>query len=242
MKLLPRSKRFSLRSTAYQYGWACLALIATTPVAAQQNSLEVVRQAIRHAVDDATPLEALRSRSEADEDHLHASSLFAEGRVLLRRDQLPEALAKYERAYRYSNRSQTILAEIVPLAFRLGRFDEACRYALHLTPQTQLDPFVLRRLAMHLTERESYNDALRLYDLAVAADRDTDDAPPGLSVITQFEMGRLRYLNDDFTGSAKSFRHVVTAIDQPEERPADQPAIEALLRDGSVTYALMAES
>ena len=68
-------------------------------------------------------------REEADEDRILSSILFAEGRLLFRREKYAEALQRYERAYRYSNQAHTIVSEIIPLAFRLGRDEEAIRYA-----------------------------------------------------------------------------------------------------------------
>jgi tetratricopeptide (TPR) repeat protein len=215
-------------------------------------SLQSAGAIAQHATDAAPgvpaeaslpePLTARQPRGEPSEDHLLASTLFAEGRLMFRRDRFDVALQRYQRAYRYSNGSATVLAEIIPLAFRLGRLDEAVRYAARLEDDAKLDPFVLRRLALHLTERESYKDALRLYRLASQIDAASAAQTQAARLITQFETGRLAYLIDDYPTAVQAFAEVVKVLEQPEHRPEDKAAVDALMQDVNVTYALMAEA
>jgi tetratricopeptide (TPR) repeat protein len=179
-------------------------------------------------------------RDEATEDRLRAAALFAEGRLLFRREQFAQALTRYQRAYRYANNSATILSEIIPLAYRLGRLDEAARYARLATDQTEVDPFVWRRLALHLTEQEEFAQALELYQVAASGAENDEAAVP--TVITQFEMGRLLYLTDRFADAVTPFEKVRKTLLQPEPHPADKPAVEALLEERQITFSIMAET
>ena len=173
-------------------------------------------------VDETLPdvLVPRQPRDEAVEDRMHASALFAEGRLLFRREQFEPALARYERAYRYANGSTTILDEIVPLAYRLGRLDEAVRYAQHVSAQSAIDPFVLRRLALYLTEQEEYAQALRLYEIAIHGEEQEEVSVP--TVITQFEIGRLMYLTDRFADAVQRFEQVRKVLQEADPPPADK--------------------
>ena len=179
-------------------------------------------------------------RDELTEDRLMASALFAEGRLLFRREKYGPALERYERAYRYSNGSSTILSEVIPLAFSLGRLDEAARYAKLAAQGIRVDPFVLRRLALHLTDQEQFDQALHLYRIAGQSDDDEAEAVP--TVITQFEIGRLLYLTDQFAGAVDCFGSVQELILRKDPPDAEKPAIEALLKEREVTFSLIAES
>lgn len=186
------------------------------------------------------PLNPLEERRESDEDRITATALFAEGRVLFRHDDFEAALTKYQRAYRYSGRSSTILDEIVPLAFRVGRIGQALRYAQLLDDKSQIDPFVLRRLAIYLTEQDEYRTALRLYRLSTR--RSEEAQPANVDLITDFEMGRLSFLVEDYEEAANCFTRVLTAIDQKPDSGDSKAAIDALMKDASATLSLIGET
>ncbi len=198
-----------------------------------------VSPAIDGALLEPFPFVPRDDRNEATEDQIHASALFAEGRLLFRREQYDRALAKYERAYRYSNGSSTILDEIVPLAFRLGQLEEAVRYAKHATDLAKFDPFVAQRLALYLTEQEDFAAALKLYEIELPRNDDDVTVP---TVITQFEIGRLLYLTDRFAEAVPRFDEVRKTLQQTDPPPAEKPAVDALLAERQVTYSLMAEN
>lgn len=181
------------------------------------------------------------TRSEAIEDRMHASALFAEGRLLFRREAFADALARYERAYRYSGDAQAILAELVPLAFSINRLGEAARYALLAEPQTKIDPFVLRRLALYLTENNRTDDALRLYDRAALAEPGIEDQR-AIELITWFETGRLRFLDKQYGSAAQAFENVLPALESEPVPESLQSAVDVLRQDERVTFQLMGEA
>ncbi len=246
-----RNRRPSPRSSLSPCRVAFLAGVATLagailsgihPLAAQ-DPLESLPDAIQQA-DVADPLPAKALPDERVEDRMIATANFAQGRLLFRREQFGRSLRRYQRAFRYANGSPTMLAEIVPLAFRLGRLDEAARYAQRATAETQLDAFLLRRLALYMTEQDDFRAALRLYDLAneVEAAQEGGDDPAEANLITGFERGRLLYLTGDFARAAEQFESVLEVLGQPEPRPGNVPAMEALRQESVVTYSLMAET
>ncbi len=223
--MVPSARQILIRVTM-------IAVAMAGPLLAQTDDAQVD--------EEFRPFEPKVARTEADEDRIKASTLFAHGRLLFRREKFEQALRQYQRAYRFSNGSATILSEIVPLAFRLGRGDEAARYALRATEESRIDPFVLRRLAIYLTENERYGDALRLYELTARAP-DPEDLE-GAAIVTQFELGRLYFLTEDFEKAAAAFDEVVRAMDEAGKGSVDAAATEALLKQPSVTYSVMAES
>ncbi len=185
-------------------------------------------------------IEPQTPRDEAGEDRLRASALLAQARLLFRREQFAESLQAYQRAYRYADELPMVAAEIVPLAFRIGRNDEAVAYAKHVDPARPLDPLVLNRLALELTAKQDYFRALELYRLSEPeAARST---PHGPSIVMRFEMGRLLYVTEQHAEAAAVFTRVREALEQPEPPKEDLPAIEALTEHAEISFSLMAEA
>jgi tetratricopeptide (TPR) repeat protein len=124
---------------------------------------------------DAVPLSAGAApfdfapapRTAAAEDRAHALALFAEGRLLARKNQLPEALRSYQRAWHWNPQAHQILEEIVPLAFFLGRHGEAVRYAVIAAEAQPPNEALARNLARYLTQEGDFPRALRMYDSAI---------------------------------------------------------------------------
>ena len=175
------------------------------------------------------------------EDRIASEAMFSQGRLLFQRDRPDAALRYYQRAFRFSHGSQTVLDEIVQLAFRLGHLDEAARYALLAAPDTPLDPFVLRRLALHLTDRQQFDQAVRLYERTLSDSEDRQESSEA-AVITRFEMGRLYFLSQQFDRAAQAFGQLLPLLPDSLEPPADAPAVQALLQDAPLTFAVMGEA
>ena len=180
-------------------------------------------------------------RQEADEDRIQSAAMFSQGRLLVQRDQAEEALRYYERAYRFSNDSQTVLTEVVQVAFRLGHLDEAARYALLVSEAQPLDPFMLRRLALHLSDTQQFEAAVRLYERALHAGEHDADAADA-AVISHFEMGRLHLLSQQFDQAADAFERLLPLLSPPAASQATTEAAQTLLQDAPLTFAVMGEA
>ena len=181
-----------------------------------------------------------RPRDEADEDRVLSAAMFSQGRLLFQRDRPEEALRYYQRAYRFSNGSQTVLHEVVQLAFRLGQLDVAARYALLAAPDTALDPFVLRRLALHLTDMQQFEQAVQLYERTQPKTA-SNEPPSDAEIVTQFELGRLHFLSQQFEPAADAFERLLPLLTAPAA-PTAKKVTQALLEDAPLTFAVMGEA
>lgn len=188
-----------------------------------------------------TPLRAVRQRTESDLLRLRSETLVMQARILERRQQYPQALRKYQRAWRYNRENaRVVLKQIVPLALKLGRVAEATRYALLLTNSDLDDPFLAERLAMLMADQLQYDRSLQLYRRVLqlrSADPESRDP-----IAMHFEMGRLYFLTKEYEQAAQSFRVVLRAIDEPVKHQLDPGVRDAILSQPELTYNLIAES
>jgi len=191
--------------------------------------------------DPLEPLAPREKRSEAEEDRLQAAALFAAGRMLEQKGEGEAALRRYQRAYRYDGDSVSILREIIPLAFSVGRTQEAVRYALIAVEKDPTDPALMRRLALFLAEQNEWERALSLYELLL---KQLEGEPESTTevILVQMEMGRLYFLAGKLDKAAGAFAKVDTALENPAQFGLDKMTEEALRGDAALTYQLFAES
>jgi tetratricopeptide (TPR) repeat protein len=190
--------------------------------------------------DPLTPLVPERPAGEFDFDRVKAASLYAHGRMLLQRERYAEALARYQRAYRYDPSAVSILREIVPLAFELKRPAEAARYAVIAAEKDPQDPLLLQQLAIYLTQEGDFDRALHLYEKALQL---RQGAPlDGRAVLLRSEMGRLQFLEGQFDRAAESFAVLRDALADPKKFGLPDAAVASLKTQVDVTYALMGEA
>ena len=201
--------------------------------------IQPLRAAAPVELDDVpAPLVNREPRSEAERDRLDAVSMFAAGRMLEQRQELPQALRRYQRAFRLDPTAEPVLREIIPLAFGLGREEEAVRYATKLAELDASDPMLLRRLAIVLTEQRQFKDALALYEKA----RKLESGQPKSTaqVMLHLEMGRLYLLTKQYDKAAELFESVSKALDTPEEYGLNPMVLKSLVGDKGELHELMA--
>jgi tetratricopeptide (TPR) repeat protein len=225
------------------------ALAGCSGGASQPEAVQELRQAIE-ASDEPVPaplaledvpeiLQAVESRTEAEEDRLHALSLFTTARTLERDKNEARALRLYERALRYDPDAVTVARAIVPLAHRLGRHAEAVRYALKAIRYEDADPALLRRLGIYLTENGEWQRAVTLYERALAARQDAE--PSAADVLLRMEMARIYHLANQYEKAAETFDWVLQALKKPEDYGLNEEIQKALLGDADATYNLIGE-
>lgn len=179
--------------------------------------------------------------NEADRDKLEAIALFSAARALENRQQYGDALQLYQRALRYDPQSAEIARAIVPLAIQLKREGVAIRYALKAAELDEdLDPILLRRLAVRLEEEGDWPKALKLFQRALAMHH--DDKPISSEVVLlRMETGRLLCLAERFNEAAECFAVVADALDHPEKYALAEEIKKALLEEAGITYAMFGD-
>lgn len=215
---------------------------ATRAKAAPQGKVAAVEARPDELDDVVEPLNPATKRSGREEDRVRALALFAAGRVAEQKQDYPKALRYYERAFRFDPQALAALREIVPLAFNLDRQEEAVRYALIMAERDPNDSTLLRRLAAHLAEEGDAQRALALYEKALALHKDTTEKPAAELVLLWMEMGRLNFLQKNFTRAAALFAHVDDLLAEADAKKLDPAVQKALLEKGELTYQLFGES
>ncbi len=114
------------------------------------------------------PFTAETGRNEAAENRLKLTTLLTKARLQDHRGNLEGALETYQRAYRLSPGSPSILQEIVRLGFMLKRNEIASRYAILLAEhQPTMSADALLRVANYCLEDGQATRAAELYERAV---------------------------------------------------------------------------
>ncbi len=227
--------------------------IAAGPAAAAPSQPPAVEQPGEHGqapppgqpapleLDDAPEtLLPRKPRTEAESDRLEAVALFAAARTRERRSDYEEALRLYQRALRCDPEALAVARAIVPLAYRLKRYDEAVRYALKVVELEEPDPFLLRALARHLVESGDIERAITLYEKAVNAR--AGEKPSAVEVAMWMELGHFHHVVGQHEKAARRFARVVEALKNPDEFGLDGRAVKILLADGGTTFQAMGES
>jgi tetratricopeptide (TPR) repeat protein len=188
--------------------------------------------------DAATLLPAPKDRGETERDRLEAAAMFAAGRVHEQRQELPSALQRYERAFRLDPTAEPVLRALVPLAFGMGREEEAVRYATKLAHLDASDPTLLRRLGVVLTEQGEHREAIALYEKA--RQHDAKEPKSTAQVMLQLEMGRLYVITEQFGKAAELFALVSKALDAPQDYGLSSGLLKKLSGDKGEVHELMA--
>ena len=194
--------------------------------------------------DAAEPFVPARPRSEEEADRIEAISLFAAGRVAEQEDHLLEALRRYQRAVRFDPTSQTARRQAVVLAIRLGRWNDALRYAAKADLGID-EAGVLWELAGHFAQQENYAEALAYY--RAARKLQPEKRSTGY-VILSLDVGRMAYLNRAYAESADAFAEVMEALEHPDQYGLDERVYKSLLagKEGATSlaqlYLLFAEA
>lgn len=188
-------------------------------------------------------LKPAAARSEAEEDRATAAAHFAQAKLLQGKGKMPQALRHLQRAWRYDDSADFLLADIVPLAFDARQSDAATRYAILAAEHDPRDPLLIRRLAIYLTEKRDFKRAARMYEKSLVKDSQlANGMPEDLGAATVYaELGRLYFLNDEYAKAAGTFAIVRKGIEHPDS-PLDAEAKKSVLADAAITYALWGES
>jgi tetratricopeptide (TPR) repeat protein len=189
--------------------------------------------------DKPALLKPATPRSDADRDRLEALSMFAAARMLEKQQDYAGALRLYERAFRYDPDSLTVARAILPMADKLGRREEAIRYALKVAALDDVDPMLLRKLGAYLTEQGQWRQAVGLYAKALSALKKTDVSVAGL--LLEMEAGRVFALAEQYPKAADCFARVLEIVADAKKYGLDDDAAKLVLGDPGPTYNLMGQ-
>jgi tetratricopeptide (TPR) repeat protein len=220
-----------------RHHWLTLALVTSVASFAVFASRHSAAAPIE--LDDvATPLPLSKAQTEMVRDRLDAAAMFAAGRVHEQRQELPAALQRYQRAFRLDPTAEPVLRALVPLAFSMGREEEAVRYATKLAHLDASDPMLLRRLGVVLTEQGEHKEAIALYEKA--RQHDAKEPKSTAQVMLQLEMGRLFVITEQFGKAAELFALVSKALDAPQDYGLSPALIKQLSGEKGEVHELMA--
>ncbi len=189
--------------------------------------------------DTPQPLKPRQERNEADRDRVEAMALFATARTHEDREEYAEALRGYQRALRCDPQSAAAAEAVILTATRLERYGEAAGYALGPAKLQELDPLVLGRLVVYLADKGEPEQALTLYEKAVAA---TGQAKPSAAdVLLRMEIGQLYFMAEKPKPAAECFAAVLHALEHPGESGLDDGLKKMLLAEPGPTYQMMGD-
>ena len=104
----------------------------------------------------------------------------------------------------------------------MKRHAEAVRYALKAAELDDVDPLLLRRLGVYLTEEGDWAQAMALYEKALAArgrgQGNRRRHPPADGI------GPALHLTKKYKQAADCFARVLYALDHPDEFAIDEPS------------------
>jgi tetratricopeptide (TPR) repeat protein len=218
-----------------------LAAVAGLGFCAASGGQEPPAQLRPLQIEDRPEPQPSAGLSEPQRNKAEALVLFATARMRQQQGDEEEALRLYQRAARLDPDSYAILKEIVPLAFKLRRPEEAIRYALRSVKLRPSDPRLLRGLADYLTERGDIAGALQLYEKLLAAET-PEERKTSEHVLLKMVTGRLYHLNAQHAEAAAAFAEVLHALEHAQEYGIRSELRGALLGDAAQTYTMFGES
>jgi len=157
-----------------------------------------------------------RSSTEAEQNRRQLTVLLTKARMLDKRGDLPRALKAYQRASRLNPGSESILQNIVRLAFMLKRNEIASRYAVLLAqnkPDMAAD--ALQRLAQYAVENDQVETAISLYERAVTQLESQKAFAQILGI--RFRLVKLYQIEEKPAAAAKHAKLLVEMLNDPEQ-------------------------
>lgn len=159
-------------------------------------------------------------RNESAENRLRLTTLLTKARLQDHRGDVAGALQTYQRAYRLSPGSATILQEIVRLGFLLQRNEVASRYAILLAEnQTTMTADALQRVAQYCLEDDQTERAIDLYERALALLKKENAHAQALGI--HFRLMSIYESHDEPKMAARHANEVAKMIGAPDKFELD---------------------
>jgi tetratricopeptide (TPR) repeat protein len=197
------------------------------------------------SLDDAPePFVPKAPETEANRDRIHAMAIFATGRALERRQELPAALQRYQRALRYDPRVKGIAEAVVDLATQLKRSDERNRYLLRageLDPEN-MNTAELIDLTDIVDRKDTLHRVIALFEKVVAiqtAKKQEKKSP--VETVLQWRLAELHVLDEQYAKAAACADRVMEALRDPKQFGLDDQLMKQLLSGPRPPQVVFAE-
>jgi tetratricopeptide (TPR) repeat protein len=164
----------------------------------------------RESYEKAESLLRLLLQQDMTDHELH----YYYGLVALERENFELALLQFEKALALDNTFTDAWRQLVYLALREKRLDEAYSYATRFTEAVPKSPLAFRTLGTVLSARKEFSQAVKLFESALALD--TTDS------YTWFELGSALERQKKIDAAAKAFGKVL------QLKPADAVTLNYL--------------
>lgn len=189
---------------------------------------------LQESDDEAAPLKPVVPRSETTQRQLEAVSWYMAGRLLEIRGDGGKAFDAYEKAIELDPQAADIYRSLVPLAFQLGKGDDAVRYATKGVELLPDDSQLLRQLGVYWASRQKIPEAINYLSRA-AASPDIDKESQTY-VLLMRELGILYAATGQTQQAADAYAVVFNALVKPEDYDLDFRMKANLLKDPQTTY------
>ncbi|MBT4867554.1 MAG: tetratricopeptide repeat protein [Planctomycetaceae bacterium] len=184
--------------------------------------------------DPATPFDPKKPRSEAEKKRLDAISWYLAGRIKESRNDFKGAYEDFKKAVELDPTAIKVYRELVPLAFRLNRRDDAVKFAFKAVKLDPDDYQLLRRLGIFLAAQRQIPKAIELMEQAVQSKR--IDKMSGDFVTLNRDLGILYGAIGNKDKAATAYEVVFDALAHPKKYKLDQRTRASLQIDPNTSY------
>ncbi|WP_166828918.1 tetratricopeptide repeat protein [Thalassoroseus pseudoceratinae] len=184
--------------------------------------------------DELKPLVPKQARTAGVQSRLDAMAWFMTGELRERRNDFTGALDAYKKAVELDSEAIEIYRQLVPLAFSLGKKDDAVRYGLKAVELDPNDFRLLRRLGIHLATERDMETAVELLEKAVQSK--TLDKKSGQFVTLNRDLAVIYGVLGETKKAADSYSVVFEALTDPETYSLDFRLRRALEADPASSY------
>jgi tetratricopeptide (TPR) repeat protein len=184
--------------------------------------------------DPPQPFQPRHAPSEVEQDRTQALACFSMARDALGSGDYTEAISYFQRTLRYDPASQPAAASIVRLAVELRRPDAGVFAAGRLPHPDDLDRLALRRLAMLLSERGRWEEAVDLYEVGLGAR--PWQIRGRIEVTILLTMARVCHLVEEHENAADYFAEFLKVIEEPKKHNLAPSHVKSLLDEEGALY------
>ena len=195
--------------------------------------------AMQPADDVVRPLDPIVPRDEATDDRVRAMSHFMTGQILEDRRDLVGALAEYEKAVALDGGSFRLLSSYVPLAYLLGRPDDATEKALAVAGTSPRGHELTRALAAVMANGGKTDEAITLLTRLANVPRVRDTRL--LTLLVNRDLGAVYHATGQSAEAANRFRLVFDALEAGDP-PLTADEATKILGDAGETYETFGEA